>query len=140
MPFLKKNISITTDIVLLNDKNEVLLIKRRIPPFTGSWVLPGGHVEYGETVEDALRREVQEETSIEIDNFYLLGIYSERDRDPRGHTISCAYYSRVDNFPKIELNDEANEYDFFSFDDLPDNIGFDHRQIIKDVYKIIRPE
>lgn len=135
MPFLKKNILLSTDIALFNGDAQVLLIKRKIAPFVGYWVLPGGHVEYGETVDDALRREVQEETAIKLDDTYLLGIYSDPERDPRGHTVSCAYYSKMDNFPSIELDKEADEYNFFDFDNLPEDIGFDHRQIIEDAYK-----
>lgn len=125
---------LSTDCVLVFD-GKVLMTKRVIDPFKNHWVLPGGHVEYGERVEEALRREVMEETAISLDgNFKIIDVYSEPDRDPRGRTVSCAYFIKVSDIGDINLNEEANEFKFFDFNDLPESIGFDHESMIEDAY------
>ncbi|MFB6212763.1 MAG: NUDIX domain-containing protein [Candidatus Magasanikbacteria bacterium] len=127
----KKKPSLTVDGVL-HDGGKVLMIKRQIQPFLGHWVLPGGHVEYGEKVKEALRREIFEETNIEIDFAKLVGVYSDPDRDPRGHVVSCAYMAETGKPQEVALNKEASEYKFFEFGSLPEKIGYDHRKIILD--------
>lgn len=128
----RKSPVLTVDGVLVLE-GRVLLIKRTIEPFVGKWVLPGGHVEYGEKVEDALRREVLEETGLKAREIELIGVYSDPDRDPRYHTVSCAYFVEMDGGGKVSLNREADEYKFFDFNNLPEEMGFDHRKILSDV-------
>lgn len=112
-------------------KDKVLLIKRSIEPFEGYWVLPGGHVEYGQKVEKALRREMKEELGIEVKIRKLIGVYSDPQRDPRYHMVSLAYLCQKVEGP-IRLGREASRYKYFPLDKLPSKIGFDHRKIIDD--------
>lgn len=127
-------ITLTADcVIVFGDK--LLMIKRAIKPYKNHWVLPGGHVENGERVEETLKREVLEEVGINLDNeFEIIQVYSDPDRDPRGRTVSCAYFSKKEDINSIKLNKESDKFKFYSFDNLPDKIGFDHRQIIEDAY------
>ena len=88
---LPKTPALTTDCVIFDSGGRVLLIRRGHPPYAGSYALPGGFVEIGETVEEACRREALEETGIKVDVLRLVGVYSDPARDPRGHTVSVAY-------------------------------------------------
>jgi 8-oxo-dGTP diphosphatase len=87
--------ALTADCVVFDSQDRVLLIRRGRPPFEGDYALPGGFVEVGETVEDACRRELKEETGIEVRELKLVGVYSDPKRDPRGHTCSVAYLAQV---------------------------------------------
>src|SRR5215217_1289300 len=81
---------VCTDGVVIQDR-KVLLINRKIEPFKGCWTIPGGHVDYGESLEDAVRREVLEETGIDAKIYGLVDIFSDPKRDPWGHIISIVY-------------------------------------------------
>lgn len=108
------------------------MVKRNIYPFLGYWVLPGGHVDYGEKVEDAIKREMKEELGVMVRIKKLIGVYSHPKRDPRYHTVTIAFFlERTRGREKIDH--EASEYKFFSFGKLPQKIGFDHRKIINDL-------
>lgn len=120
------------DCVILNDKNEVLLIKKTHNLFKDHWAIPGGHVEYGETVESAVAREVKEEVGLTIDNPSLFGVYSDPSRDPRYHLVAILYIVR--NFKgDIKGNYESSEQIFFKLDQLPEKIVADHRTMLNDV-------
>jgi len=125
-----KKPSLTVDGAIIKNK-KILLIKRRNPPFKDMWALPGGFVEYGEKLEDAVVREVEEETGLKTKIKSLIGVYSDPKRDPRGHTISVVYLLYMIN-NEINSGDDASDAKFFHLDDLPD-LGFDHRKIINDV-------
>lgn len=130
---------LTTDGIILKN-NKILLTKRAIEPFIGYWVIPGGHVDYGERVEEALKREMKEELGILVKIKKLIGVYSDPKRDPRYHTVSVVYLCqsiRQARGGKIRLNREASEFKYFSFKNLPKKIGFDHRKIIYDTRKRI---
>ncbi len=86
---------VAVDIFAINEKNEFVLVKRKNDPFKGYWALPGGFVEYGETVEHAATREMREETGLEICILDIVGVYSDPNRDPRGHVISIAFLARI---------------------------------------------
>ncbi len=124
-----KNPSVTVDGIIERN-NEILLIKRGREPFKGMWALPGGFVEYGEIVEDAVKREIKEETGLITEVRHLLGVYSKPDRDPRGHTISIVFVLDVLG-GKLKEGDDASDTRFFSVGQLP-NLAFDHKDIIKD--------
>jgi 8-oxo-dGTP diphosphatase len=106
------------------------LVRRRYPPL--GWALPGGFVDYGETVERAAVRETLEETSLHVDIKGLVGVYSDPARDPRKHTISTVFWGQAADPEQIKGGDDAREAKFFQFEALPDPIVFDHRLIIED--------
>lgn len=129
----RKRPSVTVDAIILNEKGEVLLIKRKNEPFKDCWALPGGFVEYGEKVEEATLREVKEETGLEVEIIKLHNVYSDPKRDPRGHTISIVYFCKIKG-GKLKGSDDAKEARFFKFkEDMP--LAFDHLKILKDFFK-----
>ena len=124
--------SLTTDIFIFDDDFNFILIKRKNDPYKGYWALPGGFVEYGESVENAAMREAKEETSIDVELKDLVNVYSNPDRDPRGHTITIAFTAKGD-FANRKADDDASDINIFSPNDLDElNIAFDHEEIIKD--------
>ena len=124
-----KVIRITVDGVVVRD-GKILLIKRGNPPYKGCWALPGGFVEYGETTENAVVREVEEETGLICRIVKIVGVYSAPDRDPRGHTISVAYLMKVEE-GTVQAGDDASTAFWWDIHGLPD-IAFDHQKIIRD--------
>ncbi|HDD57321.1 MAG TPA: NUDIX hydrolase [Thermoplasmatales archaeon] len=124
-----KKPSITVDGLVVKDSS-ILLIKRKNEPFKDMWALPGGFVNYGETVEDAVKREVKEETGLDTDITELFGVYSDPNRDPRGHTISIVFILKPTGGSLIG-GDDASDARYFPLDKLP-KLAFDHRVIIKD--------
>ena len=130
--------SLTADIFIFDDDFNFILIKRRNDPFKDCWALPGGFVEYGETVETAAIREAKEETSIDVELIDLVNVYSEPDRDPRGHTITVAYTAKG-NFNDRKAEDDACDIAIFSVEKIDEiKIAFDHKKIIKDCLKIAK--
>ncbi|MDO5859344.1 NUDIX hydrolase [Methanobrevibacter sp.] len=124
--------SITTDIFIFDDDFNFILIKRKNNPFKNQWAIPGGYVEYGETVENAAIREAKEETNIDVELIDLVGVYSKPNRDPRGHSITIAYTARG-NFKDMKADSDAKEIAIFSFEKLDEiELAFDHEIIIKD--------
>lgn len=122
---------LAVDVVIKMD-DKLVLIRRRNPPFSGSYALPGGFVERGESVEDAARREAFEETGLDISLIKLVGVYSDPDRDPRGHIVSVCYLAEARGDPKSG-SDAADVY-LFKPDELP-QMAFDHDKMIKDALK-----
>lgn len=111
---------------------EVLLIKRANEPFKEMWALPGGFVDMGETVEQAVVRELEEETSlsgIELKQFHT---FSAVDRDPRHRTVSVVFMGLADNSAEPIAADDAKDAKWFNIDDLPE-LGFDHAEILEKV-------
>jgi 8-oxo-dGTP diphosphatase len=124
--------NLTVDGVLL-EGNELLLIQRKHDPFKGLWALPGGFVEYGETTEEAILREMKEETGLIVRIGELVGVYSDPNRDPRGHTVSIVYLvERIRGTPCG--GDDAVIAQFFNYESLP-ALAFDHHKIINDVLR-----
>jgi 8-oxo-dGTP diphosphatase len=124
--------ALTVDGVLIED-GSVLLIQRKHSPFQGCWALPGGFVEYGEKTEDALIREMSEETGLKTKIRALLDVYSDPHRDPRGHTVTVAYLiERVGGV--VIAGDDAMGAKFFKTNELPD-LAFDHAIIVKDAFQ-----
>ena len=120
----------TVDIII-EFENGIILIKRKNPPF--GWALPGGFVNYGESLEEAALREAKEETAMDVKNLQQIHTYSRPDRDPRLHTISTVFTGRGIGTP--EADDDAVEIGIFNKDNLPDNLAFDHKKILKDYFK-----
>jgi 8-oxo-dGTP diphosphatase len=127
-----KSPKLTTDGAILED-NKILLIKRKNEPFKGKWALPGGFIEYGEKVEDAVVREVFEETGIKTAIKDLIGIYSDPKRDPRGHVITVVYLLNMKG-GVLKAEDDAADAKFFNINDLPE-LAYDHNIIIEDVLR-----
>lgn len=126
--------SVTVDCVVFDERDRLLLIRRRNPPFAGQFALPGGFVDPGETVEAAARRELLEETGLEARELRLAGVYSKPGRDPRGWTISIAYLVTTDGaVPKA--GDDAADVEFRAdWRDL--DLAFDHNEIVRDAAKL----
>ena len=130
-----KNPSLTVDTFIFDEDFNFILIKRKNEPFKDHWALPGGFVEYGESVETAAMREAKEETSIDVELIDLVGVYSKPDRDPRGHTVTVAFTAKGD-LSKRNADSDAKEINIFSKTQLDEiNIAFDHVEIINDCLK-----
>ena len=126
----------TVDIIIeLRDRpnRPIVLIERRNPPY--GWALPGGFVDYGETVEAAACREALEETSLPITLLDLLSVYSDPHRDPRQHTLSIVFVAAAQGIPQAQ--DDALNLDVLSLDALPSPLCFDHSKILAD-YQVYR--
>lgn len=119
-------------IQLYNKKQEfegIVLIQRLNEPY--GLALPGGFVDIGESVEDALKREMKEEVSLDVNIEKLLGIYSDPSRDKRFHAVSAVYICKAKGIPKA--CDDAKEVYVYKLDEIPfDKLVFDHAQILKD--------
>jgi 8-oxo-dGTP diphosphatase len=119
---------LAVDCIILID-GRVLLIHRRNPPH--GWALPGGFVEYGETVEDAVRREMNEETGLDLQNLRQFRVYSDPGRDARGHVVSVVFTAR--GVGKPEAGDDADRYRLIDLNAVPEGeLVFDHAQILRD--------
>lgn len=105
----------------------VVLIERRYPPL--GWAIPGGFVDVGETVEAAARREMREETGLEVELTALLGVYSDPARDPRGHTVGIVYIGRARGAPIA--GDDAGRVAIVD-PHSPPPLAFDHARILAD--------
>ncbi|ADI74004.1 NUDIX hydrolase [Methanohalobium evestigatum Z-7303] len=128
---------LTVDAVtILNGK--IVLVKRKNPPYQGKFALPGGFVEIGETTENAVKRELKEETGLSGEIVKLLGVYSDPDRDPRGHTVSVCYLLIGKGVPVADT--DAKDIEVFDITKIPE-LAFDHNKIInqatEDIYGIL---
>ena len=108
----------------------VVLVKRKFPP--EGWAIPGGFVEYGETVEGAAVREAWEETTLQVKLLRQFHVYSDPGRDPRGHTITIVFLASAEGTPVAQ--DDAAEVQVFHKDHLPSPLAFDHRQVLSDYF------
>ena len=136
---LPKTPLLTTDCVIFDGEERLLLIRRKNDPFRGAFALPGGFVETGETVEAACRREVIEETGIKIGALHLIRVYSDPGRDPRGHTVSIAYMASVPPGTRPQAGSDAEDAQWRGdWRDL--DLAFDHAQIIADAEKLGFPQ
>jgi len=122
---------LTVDVVVPDEGGLVLLVQRTNEPFEGQWALPGGFVEVGETTETAAVREAAEETGLNLEVVRLVGVYSDPERDPRGHSVSCAYLARKTN-PASEPKAASDASDAAFLDPGTVELAFDHARIIAD--------
>lgn len=111
----------------------IVLIERLNPPF--GWALPGGFVDYGESVEDAAEREAAEETGLQVKLTEQFQVYSDPQRDPRLHTLSVVFLATAKGDPLA--GDDAKNLGVFEIWDLPSNLCFDHDRILRD-YRYFR--
>ncbi len=120
-------------IIKIFDQEEnfkgIVLIERKNPPL--GLALPGGFVDVGEKVEDALKREMKEETILDVEILRMLNVYSDPSRDPRFHTVSCVFVCKAYGEPKG--CDDAKEAKIYKLEDIPfDRLVFDHKKILSD--------
>jgi ADP-ribose pyrophosphatase YjhB (NUDIX family) len=136
-PNCKKEIEIyknpipTVDIIIQIEGKGIVLIERKNPPY--GWAIPGGFVDYGESLENAAIREAKEETNLDVELIRQFHTYSDPKRDPRHHSISTVYIAKAKGLP--EAKDDAKGIGIFNEFNLPDKIAFDHRYILEDFFK-----
>ncbi len=131
---IKQSIKLSVDAVVFGyeeGKISVLLIKRKYEPFKDKWAIPGGFVLNDESLEEAVERELQEETGVKINYLEQLYTFGEPSRDPRGRVVSIAYFGLVrPNTFKIFASTDASEVQWFTIDELPE-LSFDHQEILE---------
>lgn len=126
---MRKNPVPTVDIIIRYQRG-IILIKRKNPPF--GWALPGGFVDYGESLEDAAVREAKEETSLDISCLTQFHTYSDPGRDPRQHTISTVFLAKGSG--TLKPDDDAIDAAVYTDRSLPEELAFDHKAIIRDYF------
>ncbi len=130
MKQIYRNPLVTVDIIIeINDK--IVLIQRANPPY--GWALPGGFVDYGESLESSAIREAKEETSLEVTLQEQFHTYSNPDRDPRHHTITTVFIGK--GIGTLKPAFDAIGAGVFTKNNLPEPIVFDHRNIISDYFR-----
>jgi 8-oxo-dGTP diphosphatase len=135
--FYIKNPLLTVDTVITQN-NSVVLIMRKYPPFKGSWALPGGFVEYGETVEMAAIRESKEETGLDIGLDGIVGVYSDPHRDPRGHIISICFLGHRTG-GELVADTDAEDIQCMDIDEVFNiELAFDHHKILEDAFELLK--
>ena len=126
-------IFVTVDVFVTKQARkgfEILLIQRKNDPFRGQWALPGGFVDEGEDLPDAARRELKEETGLDVKSVRQLGAFGKPGRDPRHHTVSVVFLADAGENPEIEAGDDAAAAQWHRIDELPE-LAFDHFEIVK---------
>jgi ADP-ribose pyrophosphatase YjhB (NUDIX family) len=121
---------VTVDTIIEVNDRGIVLIERKNPPH--GWAIPGGFVDYGESLENAAVREAQEETALDVKLLEQFHAYSAPARDPRFHTVSMVFIAAAEGQP--EGGDDAKQARVFDEGSLPPAIVFDHRQILKDYF------
>ena len=129
-----KNPAPTVDIIIeLIDRphRPIILIERKNEPY--GWAIPGGFVDYGESVESAAIREAKEETSLEINLVEQFYVYSDPQRDPRKHTLSIIFLATATGNPTAA--DDAKSLAIYPQWEIPNNLCFDHDRILIDYWQ-----
>lgn len=133
---MDKEIKISVDAIVFGYSKEegvrILLIRRKYPPFKDSWAIPGGFVLNKETLEEAVYRELKEETGISINYLEQLYTFGDPNRDPRNRVISVAYFGLINSnkYRRLIADTDASEASWFPINELP-NLAFDHRKIVQ---------
>ncbi len=130
-----KCITLTVDAIIPY-KGGIVLVRRKNEPFKGKYALPGGIVEYGERVEDAAVREAEEETGLKCKIERLVGVYSDPNRDPRGHFVSICFIL-IPVGGELKAGSDAEDVKVFKLEELPE-LAFDHEKMIKDAEVYLR--
>jgi len=127
---VQRNPALTVDIIIHPEQEptSVILIERRHPPL--GWALPGGFVDYGESLEQAARREAKEETGLDLTDLRQFRAYSDPARDPRQHTVTVVFSAQGSG--RAHAADDARDLKVFPLNALPENMAFDHHRILKD--------
>ena len=126
----------TVDIII-EVEGGIVLVQRKNFPY--GWALPGGFVDYGESLEEAAIREAKEETSLDVELVSQLGAYSDPNRDPRQHNISVVFVAQNRSKGIPEASDDALEVGIFDAGSLPEELAFDHGRILKDYFEGLAP-
>lgn len=126
---------LAVDVIIRRSDGTIVLVKRKYSPFKDFYAIPGGFVEYGETVEAAAVREVREETGLNVSILKLVGIYSNPERDPRCHVISIAYLAEEVGGT---LRPSTDAKEVHAFKKIPKELAFDHQKILEDALKLSR--
>ncbi|MFX1381771.1 MAG: NUDIX domain-containing protein [Promethearchaeota archaeon] len=129
----KENIGKTVDAVIVDNSGNIVLIQRKYPPFKDYYALPGGFVEKGETAEQALKREVKEETNLDIKIVNKIGVFDEEGRDPRGKIHSTAYKCKIiSDTSEMHSGDDSKKVELFPIEKIKNlELAFDHKKILK---------
>ena len=125
-----KNPLITVDAIIEIDGG-IVLIHRKNPPY--GWAIPGGFVDYGETLEAAAIREAKEETCLDVSLVRQFHTYSDPARDPRHHTVTTMFIATATGTPQAA--DDAEDIGIYTRDNLPEDIAFDHRKVLEDYFE-----
>ena len=139
---MKQDIKVSVDAVVFGYDQEkgvsVLLIKRKIEPFQGMWALPGGFVKTGESLDDAVNRELRGEAGVDVQYLEQLYTFGNPDRDPRHHVVTVSYFGlvRPQDF-EIIAHSDAEDVAWFNIMKLP-KLAFDHRKIVDVAIKRLR--
>lgn len=131
--------ALTVDAIVFVKKGGsalVLLIERGREPFKNLWALPGGFIEMDETLEAACKRELLEETGLNVEQMTQFKTYDAIDRDPRHRTISVVYFTELNEIQQVEGSDDASQAEWFPVTNLPD-LAFDHRQILDEFFNFL---
>ena len=126
---------VTVDAVVFacaGDKTEVLLINRKHEPFRGRWAVPGGFIEIDEELEDAVARELAEETGLTGIGLKQMHTFGKCGRDPRGRQITIAFIGLATQEQRetIRAGDDAAEAKWFDIEKLPEDMAFDHDEMV----------
>lgn len=124
--------NVTVDAVIIKN-GKILLIKRGSEPFKGYWALPGGYIEWDETVEDSVKREVLEELGVSVKSSKIIGVYSDPGRHP-DQNINVAFAAEIEG--NVKIGSDVDDYKWESLKSLP-RLVFDHNKIIEDYLKNI---
>ena len=121
------------------NKAKLLLIKRRNEPFKGKWAIPGGFVGMDEELQDAVQRELAEETNLTDVKLRQLHTFGQCGRDPRGRQITIVYMGIIEKgFDKIKAGDDAAQAEWFDIENLPKDLAFDHNEVAKFAIKKLK--
>ena len=124
----------TADAVILDNNQNVILIKRKYFPYKGKYALPGGFIQYDEDAKQAVIREVREETNLVVDIEKKIGTYDRKGRDPRGRIVSTAFKCRlIKDLSTMAGGDDAVVVESIPVEKVKQmDLAFDHKQILKD--------
>ena len=129
----KQDISLTTDCVIFTGDSsnpKVLLVQRKFDPFKEKWALPGGFLYDKESLEIGAKRELEEETGLQVENLQQIKAFGAPDRDPRGRTVTIGFWTQTFSEEKVKGMDDASDARWFAVKDLPE-LAFDHKMIIE---------
>ncbi|MCL5068633.1 MAG: NUDIX hydrolase [Thaumarchaeota archaeon] len=133
-----RNPSLAVNAILTDSLERIYLVRRNEPPFKGMLSLPGGYVEYGETVEHALKRELKEELNVNVVKTDFAGVYSDPSRHPEKHVVALLYRVTSDKEPAVTKKNEIGDGGFYDPRSIREPLAFDHAKMILDSVSRLR--